>query len=599
LFFASTGAVLELPGTLLEPPGHPLAPSRTTGDALIAGWRRRVEGAALHLGWAERATAARRHLGGVSLAIAAPCDQLFLATEVNEWAVCAALNERDPIRWNGLERALIDAAILAAADSDDPTADPQPVLEESAALARFAQLSAREGRPRLRALLAAAIARSLPYLIDDAELTLGAGTGARNFWLDGLPDPVDVPWEELHDIPTAIVTGSNGKTTTVRLLAACAREHGWHTAYNCTDGVFLDHSTLAVGDYSGPAGTRLALRERRTQAAILETARGGILRRGIAVSQVRAAVITNVSPDHFGEYGIDDLEGIAQAKFAVAAVVATDGLLVLNADDAHLRSHLDAIARRGGRMPPIGWFSVSPDPGALQEHRARGAPTCAVQEGHLIVAHGDRQHDLGLIASMPLTMSGSATYNIANLAGAALVAVALGIAPATIAAVFAKFGADIADNPGRLMRFKVRGATVLVDYAHNADGLRGFLTVAEHVRGGTGRLGLLLGQAGNRKDADIEDLTRVVADFEPALVVVKENETQLRGRAPGEVPRIIRAALERRGLPPHALPMADTEVEAAHIALDWARPGDVLALPVHSSMARAAVIAMLAKESST
>jgi len=117
--------------------------------------------------------------------------------------------------------------------------------------------------------------------------------------------------------------------------------------------------------------------------------------------------------------------------------------------------------------------------------------------------------------------------------------------------------------------------------------------VADHLRTGSGRLGMLLGHAGNRMDGDIEELARAAAEFQPQLVVVKEDEQHLRGRAPGEVPRIIRAELKRLGLPDSALPMADSEVEAARHALDWARPGDVLALPVHSSSARAAVIAML------
>src|SRR5258708_22549033 len=133
------------------------------------------------------------------------------------------------------------------------------------------------------------------------------------------------------------------------------------------------------------------------------------------------------------------------------------------------------------------------------------------------------------------------------------------------------------------MRFAVDGVTILVDYAHMPDGLRGFLTVADHLRGGTGRLGLLLGHAGNRKDADIEELAQVAAEFQPDLVVVKEDEEHLRGRAPGEIPRIIRAALMRLGFPGSALPGPNSEVEAAPPALAWARPGDVLPLPLHSS----------------
>jgi cyanophycin synthetase len=580
LFFASAGAVLEVVGASME-------------DALIAAWRTRVERAGTRLGWINRQAVARRHTGGASLAIAAPYDQLFLATEVNEWALCAALIERDPVRWSGLEAALIAQALQASENAASAAADLRPVIEEAAALARFERLSSLESHPKLRALLDAAAARGLPHVVDESELTLGAGAGGADFSLTALPDAADVRWEDLRDIPTAIVTGSNGKTTTVRLLAACARAHGWHAGYNCTDGVFLDDDVLATGDYSGPAGARMVMRERRAQAAVLETARGGILRRGIAVSQAHAAVITNVSSDHFGEYGIHDLAGLAEVKLAVASAVNRNGLLVLNADDSQLREQADGLVRRFGRSPPLGWFAAGPDQERLHEYRRRGAATCGVHAGRLRLSHGGADHDLGLISAMPLSMGGIAAYNVANMAGAALAAAALGIAPKTIATVLAAFGSRLEDNPGRLMQFEVDGVKVLVDYAHNPDGLRGFLKVADHVRGGTGRLGLLLGSAGNRKDADIEELARAAAEFRPDLVVVKEDEEHLRGRAPGEIPRIIRAELRRLGFADSALPVANSEVDAARCALAWARPGDVLALPVHSSSARAAVVALL------
>jgi UDP-N-acetylmuramyl tripeptide synthase len=194
---------------------------------------------------------------------------------------------------------------------------------------------------------------------------------------------------------------------------------------------------------------------------------------------------------------------------------------------------------------------------------------------------------------MPLSMNGVADYNIANLAAAALAAAALGVAAPIIAAVFARFGADPGDNPGRLMRFEVNGAQVLVDYAHNPEGLRGLLTVAAQLLGAGGRLGLILGHAGNRKDEDIAEVARVAAGFQPALVAVKENESQLRGRAPGEVPRLLRAELGRRGVPPNAAPEFGSELEAARFAVAWARAGDVLALPVHGAAARDAVVALL------
>ena len=533
---------------------------------------------------------ARVHARGASLALAAPVDALFVATEVNEWALCAALLAQDPQRWGTLETAL---AAVALEDAADPAAVILPVLEESAAFERFGLLAGREARPDVCALLAAVAAHGLPYVLDDDTLTLGAGAGGRDFALTSLPQPADVPWDELHDIPTALVTGSNGKTTTVRLLAACALSAGWLPAYCCTDGVFLAAQLLESGDYSGPLGARRVMRERTARAAVIETARGGILRRGIAVSRADVALVTNVSADHFGEYGIDDLEGLTDVKLSVAGALSDGGTLVLNADDAQLARRAGGLAARFGHSPTLGWFALDADRPALGAHRARGGATCGARAGRLVLHVEGAEHDLGEVASMPLTVGGSATYNLANLAAAALAASALGISAAVIAGVFARFGSSMADNFGRLMRFERAGVRILVDYAHNPEGLRGLLRVAEHVRGGSGRLGLLLGHAGNRQDAELEALAATAAEFHPSLIVVKENEAHLRGRPPGEVPRLIHAALLRAGIASSSLQMRMSELEAVHAALAWAQPGDVLALPVHSAAARAAVVTLL------
>jgi cyanophycin synthetase len=583
LFFASTGAVLDVVGIAVD-------------DALIGEWRLRVERAGAQLAWIDRHSVARRHAGGVLLAISAPSDRLLLATEVNEWALCAALVQRDPQRWTALNDALIAAARDAAEGGTNAAAEFAPVIEETAAFERFRRLASLEIVPGMRALLEAAAARALPSFVDDTELSLGAGAGGRSFSLSELPSVSEVAWDELGDIPTAIVTGSNGKTTSVRLIAACARAHGWRAGYNCTDGVFIGDEPVATGDYSGPAGARMVMRDRRTQAAILEAARGGILRRGLAIARADAAVVTNISSDHFGEYGIDDLMGLAEAKLSVAALVAASGRLILNADDALLRSKANELARRFGRCPSLAWFALDADQSHLREYRSQGTPTCGARHGRMSLQHLGKEYDLGAVSNMPLSIGGIAAYNVANLAAAALAALTLGIPVATIAAVFARFGASLTDNPGRMMRFDFNGAHVLIDYAHNPDGLGGFLSVANQLRGSKGRLGLLLGHAGNRKDADIAELARTAAGFRPDLVVVKEDEAHLRGRTPGEIPRIIREELLRLGLAESALPMRDTELEAAKFALDWAQPGDVLALPLHSPSARAAVVAMLEKK---
>lgn len=586
LFFAGTGAVLETVGVDID-------------DALLSGWGARVDRARGHLGWdapasgdAQRSPSrvARRHAKGASLAILAPIDQLFTATELNEWALCATLHERDPVRWAGVMDALL-ADYLE--DATDPADVIPPVLEEHAALARLALRAASERHPGVIALLDAARTYGVCYQLDEVALTLGSGVGGRTWPLAALPGRDAVPWTEIHAIPTAAVTGSNGKTTTVRLVAACARAHGWREGFNCTDGVFIARSAVAVGDYSGPAGTRLVLRDPSVEAAVIETARGGILRRGLAAGHADVAIVTNISPDHFGEYGIDDLDGLADVKLSIAHLLDAQGLLVLNADDALLAAKGASLSQRLDWQPPLAWFARDYGHPALVLHRVEGGSTCGVAQGRLRLSQDAAEHDLGGIADMPLTVSGSATYNIENLAGAALVAARLGISPATIARVFATFGLDVGDNMGRLMRFDVGGVRVVLDYAHNPDGLRGVMRVAQSLRAPGARIGMLLGHAGNRLDADIADLAMVAMEFAPDLVVVKEDEGHLRGRQPGEVPAIIQNALLRAGLAESAAPICPSEVDAALLALEWAQPGDALVLLIHSSPARARMLEIL------
>lgn len=579
LFFGRTGAVLETAG--LEVDG-----------ALLDGWRCRVERARVQLGWPADAAVAREHATGASLALPAPVDQLFTATEVDEWALCATARALDPLRWRDLEAALVIAALEQASD---PANVIPPVLDEAAAFARFTRLAGRERNVALQRLVDAARGRGLATVVDDDTVTLGTGAGGRGWPLAALPVPGDVPWRELRNVPTAVVTGSNGKTTTVRLVAACLRAMNRTDGLCSTDGIHVRGELVEAGDYAGPAGTRRVLREPRVEGAVLECARGGLLRRGLAVDRADVAVVTNLSNDHFGEYGIHDLESLADVKLTVGWLVAPHGgLLVLNADDATLRSKAPRLPRRFGVQPKLGWFALDDDDPLLVAHRARQGSTCGVRAGRLRLVHDDgTAHDLGPVDAMPITVGGHASYNVANLAAAALAATALGVPAETVRRVFAQFGRDASDNPGRLMRFEVAGATVLVDYAHNPDGLRGVLGVARSLRGRGGRLVALLGHAGNRRDEDIAEVATVMTGFAPDLVVVKEDEDHLRGRAAGEVPEILRNALLAAGIPRESVHLCASEVEAARYALETARPGDVVLLLMHSSRARGTVLSML------
>ncbi len=538
-----------------------------TSAALCAGWSAGVREMRARLGWDDAEVVIDIHRTGASLAMAAPQDVLYTTTEINEWA------------WQrvapGVENHALPHAPGHPASWDDTLAE-QTLL----------RLAAAERNPRAMALMQRAAERGLPAFFDDDGLTVGAGAGGVTWSVDELPD--DAPWDKLHDIPTVLVTGSNGKTTSVRLLARLFAEAGKVAGFNCTDGVFVGGECIAQGDYSGPNGARRVLRDTRVHAAVLETARGGILRRGLAVRHASAALVTNVSADHFGEYGVHDLSDLVDAKLVVARAVQADGVLVLNADDPLLVEKSAALAC------PLAWFSLDDGHPVLVAHRHAGGATCGVAGGVMTLSLRARSHPLGDVAAMPLTLDASARYNIANLAGAALLAATQGLAPTLIADVLSRFGRLRNDNPGRLERWHIEGADILLDYAHNPDGLAGLLAVAARLRQQRGaRLGLLLGQAGNRDDDAIRDLARTAAAVTPDLIVLKDLDGYTRGRRAGEVPEILRDQLLAQGQSAASMQTILPEVEAAQAILAWSRPGDVLVLPVHNLTARAQLIEWL------
>jgi UDP-N-acetylmuramyl tripeptide synthase len=591
VYFAATGAALET------------ARGWEPDEAALDRWRASIATAREVLGWPQGEIVVNRHRTGASLAFAAPMDQLYTATEVNEWAWWSALWE--PLEPDADAVARDDAGALAVPFSlrekvprggreqeQEPEFYHAPghaaVWDADSAIQTLRLVAKAESRPELIALQLQADAHGLPLLADDDEVTIGEGTGCRTWFAEGLPSPVVVPWAQLHKIPTALVTGSNGKTTTVRLLAAMATAHGWRTAYSCTDGVFFDGKALEAGDFSGPTGTRTALRQDGAEAAILETARGGMLRRGLALCHANVAIVTNIAADHFGEYGVHDLDDLARVKLTVGRAIRQEGRLVLNADDPTLVKHAQALTA------PLAWFALDFDHPLLRQHREQGGATCGVRDGRLLLYVDSVSNDLGAVTSMPLTVQGRAPYNIANLAGAALTASALGVPPVTIAGIAAHFGSGRDDNPGRLQRWCFGDVQVYVDYAHNPDGLRGLLEVALSGRGAAQRFALLLGQAGNREDDDIRELVATAMKFRPSHVVLKDiGEGYMRGRAPGEIAALMHGALVALGMPESAIVTCLDEAEAARRAVAWARKDDVVVLPLHEPTARVQAVTLL------
>ena len=516
-------------------------------SALLNAWAAGARMLTSHLGWSGVELHTRCEPGGAALFLSAPIDALMTATEINEQA------------WVMAER------------SELPSADVMMRLSATAELERAT-------RPSLAGMYQAARTRALCVTFDDEVFTIGSGSGSQSWPLAALPSVSDVAWDSTHDVPVSLVTGSNGKTTTTRLVSAMWRAAGRVAGWCCSDGVWVDDTQLESGDFSGPAGARSVLRNVRVGAAVLETARGGILRRGLAVSRADAAIITNISADHFGEYGISTERDLADAKSAVARVLGTQGCLVLNADDVQLVALAARLPNR------IGWFSITPENSTLQEHIRRGGSAATVQNDRLMLHWNEVWHDVGSVNDMPMTLRGAAPHNTQNALGAALLAVASGVPVDAIRSTLATFGSSPLDNPGRLNVLHIGDITVLADYAHNPDGLASLCETARTFP--ANRRLLVLGQAGNRDDDQLRALVQAAWRVMPFdEVVIKEMPKLLRGRAPGQLSRIFANELVRLGLDAKWIHIAESEFAAVQQALSLSLAGDVIVCPLHTEQA--------------
>jgi UDP-N-acetylmuramyl tripeptide synthase len=446
---------------------------------------------------------------------------------------------------------------------------PTPLAE---AAAQIREEVSRESRPRLAALEDAAWRRGVPFLWDDELVTVGMAARSQTFPRDALPESRDLDWPWFRAIPIALVTGTNGKTTSARWIARMLVETGLVVGHTSTDGVAVNGRIVEPGDFTGPEGARNVLRRPEIEVAVLETARGGILRRGLAVQRAEVALITNVTADHLGEYGIADLATLARVKGVVASVVPADGHVILNGDDPASAP----IARRTAAS--IVRFSLSP----FDEPTAFFA-----DEGSLWRRDaGGKRVRLAAVNDVPLAFGGRARYNLANALGAAAVAWALGVPDDAIARGLTGLDAD--DNPGRGRVIELAGGgRVLLDFAHNPAALRGALSLATTLGGG-GALRVVFTQAGNRDDQHVRDMAATIAQAFPARVFLFEIESLLRGRPPGEVPTILTRELFARGVD---VTTATDELAAVEQALSATGPGDVVV--VTPNMDRPGVLGVL------
>ena len=371
-------------------------------------------------------------------------------------------------------------------------------------------------------------------------------------------------------VPIAAITGTNGKTTTARILAHITKMAGYTPGLTTTDGVYIDGQRTVSGDMTGPVSARMVLADPQIDIAVLETARGGLLRAGMGVNEVNVGAVLNVQADHLGLKGIDTLEQLAEVK-RVVVEVATD-CAVLNADDP-------LVLRMSGytEAKSICYVTMNPQHTLVREHIRAGGRACALEagvNGQMITLY-DKSGHIPLLWThlIPATLEGRATHNVQNAMFAAAIAFSLGIKLDAIRQGLRTFDATFFQAPGRMNVFSEHPFKVLFDYGHNAHAVAALADVAQRLEV-TGRRIVVLAGPGDRRDEDLVALANAVAGRFDHYICRRDDS--LRERGPEEVPRLQAAALRAAGVAEGAISVIPDEQEAINAALNMGQPGDLL-----------------------
>lgn len=385
----------------------------------------------------------------------------------------------------------------------------------------------------------------------------------------------DRPGTITPTIPVVAVTGTNGKTTTSRMIAHIARTSGLVVGWSNTDGIYRDGVLVEAGDYSGPSGAGRALGLDGVQLAVTETARGGILLKGIGITRNDVSVVTNVTADHLGLQGIDTVDQLAEVKSVVPRITRKDGWAVLNGEDPRVLAMRAVISAR----PWI--FSRDPDSPAVREVLTDGGRATTVIDGWItVLAPATDPDPLVELVDVPMTLAGLSRFNIENALAAASAALAIGLPRDAVVAGLTSFRPDAEHNPGRMNFFSMPGEiSVVMDLAHNEAGLEALLEIMAGVRRPGARLLLGLGAVGDRTDELIDALGEIGAKGSD-VVAIGHKEWYLRGRTMKEIDDLLRAGAARVGVTD--IDSYDTEVECLAALVARAQPGDVVGLMCHA-----------------
>ena len=371
-------------------------------------------------------------------------------------------------------------------------------------------------------------------------------------------------------VPVIAVTGTNGKTTTVRLIAHLLRSAGRPTAYTSTDGVYFEGEVVEEGDYSGPLGAAAALQQPGVEAVVLEVARGGILLTGIGVPHLDVAVVTNISADHLGLLGVFSLDQLAEVKAAITRIVKPEGWSVLNADDPRVLG----MGQRARGRPFV--FSLDPDHPAIRWAMAEKGRALAPLDGWLTLIRPRRPfHRMLPLEDIPVTLAGISSPHTQNAMSAAAAALGVGLSPEEVVEGLRSFVLDPETNPGRANLFEIDGRILVVDYAHNEAGMDGLVEICRGLRPPGSQIWLAYGTAGDRTDEVMHGMGYIAARGADHVAVV-ELHRYLRGRDPQDVIDRLRAGAIDGGA--SDVPDFSTEMEGIAWMLEGSAPGDVLGI---------------------
>jgi len=366
-------------------------------------------------------------------------------------------------------------------------------------------------------------------------------------------------------IPIVAVTGTNGKTTVTRLIAHIAKQAGLSVGYTTTDGIYVQDQAVFYGDCSGPSSAEVVLRDPIVDFAVLECARGGILRSGLGFDKCNVGIVTNISEDHLGLDEIHSLKELARVKSVVPRSVFNNGYAVLNADDDlvfKMQEDLDC---------KLALFSMDEDNERIQEHCENGGLAAIVEKGYITICKGEWRTRIAKIKDIPLTFSGRAECMVQNILPAILTAVIYDFKIETVRAALKSFVPSAQTTPGRMNSFKFKNFDLMIDYAHNPEGLRQLKKFVDQTKASV-KVGIIA-SPGDRRDEDIKNVGFIAGQMFDELIIRHDKDG--RGRTKEQLTQLAVLGIMRAN-PNAVINIISDELEAIQYAMDNARKGSFI-----------------------